>query len=757
MKFLKIILMLGMVVPLQGMQRFLPAMRCAAAAYKNKLQSPVHHLHDLAQIKGAYLLGAKTPLIGHLTDLKINDVAHYRSMLAEGLQADRGYRNVTPILQSLFYQNPVDQKISVTQNDKSVVRALPPTGIAYLLYNYSLPADKTKDDALIEQWYQKYATLQDQINEPFSRGSFGKKARQFLKNFRTMAQTIKPEQLSSILLTVLFKNAYDKKDLQEFATECGVTLPAESYTEEDFLAFEEKFQKKEFHSLSCQEFEQFLYWFSVKQGSRVAAYNTELLKAPSVSCGYKGQPARALCVEESIRTFFNTLLYNPDTKQLDISLLPSKIQSSCDHKLVQFIQKYKTLEKNVQKDTESAQDFLDLVSDKPGILYYQGKNYELDSCLKNTLNLLKYLFGLPTIKSYKELGDELCTDTRTITFTEDVANRKVTFGIYKKDEKIFMIELALCLDSGHAFSVFTRDDNFSFNAKSTIQNNTHSIHHDLLSFSPWVFSSHDFKTIAPDAFKELIEQNDFIIDKYFIQKMLSLLYDKDSINREVIFNILMDNFDLLNVKSLYEWTIRSFFKKAFEELDDQNLSLRIAEKLVAQGYHFSAYDISYSIISKNKDKVLPFCLEHAEDDISSIDHVAIALQYNASGCLKILIDKGFVSDKVSLFYKAFDYKSASCLAVLIENDPNLLKTKHPKSGESPLNYAIYQSRFNYEYYKSGIVFKVLIDAGADMYEIDKKTGKTLLYKMKTSCYDKAFLEYLKSKENIFKLLSTYFN
>lgn len=766
MKFLKVLIVLGMVLPLQAMQRLATGARFAVAAVarnqaqvvKNQFQVRSRSLQDFAHIKGAYLLGARSPLIGHLADLEVKDSSNcivYPSMIAQGLHPTHEDKSVTHLLQSLFYQNPVDQKISVTQHDKGMIRAIPPAGIAYLLDN----PGKQNDDTFIEQWYQKYKTMQDDINQPFSQTSFTKKAKQFLKNFKIMAQTAKPEQVSSVLLSVLFKNARDKKDLQEFATCYGVTLPEENYTEADFIEFEKRIREDLRNLSSVENIELCSYWLlkNEEYNSREIVYDIQLLRVPGISLEYKGQPVRALCVEETIRTFLNTLLYNPITKQLDISLLPQKVQSSCNQELLQFIEKYKTLERSDLIDKESAQDFLNLVSNKLGITYYNGKNYELASSLDNTLNLLKDLFGLPAVTSYQELAEVLSTDTRTITFVSDSNGRDVVFGIYKKDDKKLYVELMLHFDLGHSYSRFKIVSNNS-GLESIIQGAFSYISTAPLILSPWIFNDLDFKTVSPAAFEKLLAEKPCTIDRLFFAKMNDL---PDHKRTQELLKILINKLDTLDMQlSLNE--CREFFLKLFMSVaDDQVSALKVAEKLIATGYRFSANDI-HSVINKNKYLILPFCLEHAESDISSIDHVGTAISYDAAECLKILIDKGFVSGiestvksrawsipRSACIERIFDFNSGGCLKVFIDTgfvskaemvnyfykslqkcavscikafvEGGILKNLNTTE-ESPLFYAFYNSS-DLKYRRA--IFKILIDAGENVYQVDEH-GRTIL-------------------------------
>lgn len=723
------------------MQRLVTGARFAAAGMaknqahglKNQFQAQARSLQDFAYIKGSYLLGSRTPLIGHLTDLEVKDSSNrivYPSMIAQGLNPNNENKPVTQLLQSLFHQNPIDQKITVTQHDKGMIRAIPPAGIAYLLDN----PGKQNDDTFIEQWYQKYVTFQDQINQPFSQVSFTKKARQFLKNFRAAAQTVKPEQVSSVLLSVLFKNARDKKDLQEFATCYGVMLPEENYTKADFIEFEKRIREGEVPSSnlsSLENLEQCSYWLlkNEEYNSGELVYDTKLLRVPGISLGYKGQPLRALCVEETIRTFLNTLLYNPITKQLDISLLPQKVQSSCNQDLLQFIEKYKTFERSDLIDKQSAQDFLNLVSNKLGITYYNGKNYELASSLDNTLNLLKDLFGLPAITSYQELAEVLSTDTRTITFVSDSNGRDVVFGIYKN------VELMLHFDLGHSYSRFKIVSNNS-GLESIIQGAFSYISTAPLILSPWIFNDLDFKTVSPAAFEELLAQKDCVIDPLFFAKMAGGVRD-NSKNQELL-TILINKLESLDIQ-LPPNQLKEFFF-GLMGVNDELSSLKAAEKLVATGYRFSAHDISDEIIACNKHFILPFCLEHTIENILSIDHAAMAVSYNAAECLKILIDKGYVYDNgtrvIDLFNEAIPQSdTGDCLKILLEWKPYLAQS----SGARPLFIALASGR-------SVSIFKILIEAGCNFYGIDEFGRVAIDLIKKRFKHDDLFLDYLKSKE-----------
>ncbi len=68
--------------------------------------------------------------------------------------------------------------------------------------------------------------------------------------------------------------------------------------------------------------------------------------------------------------------------------------------------------------------------------------------------------------------------------------------------------------------------------------------------------------------------------------------------------------------------------------------------------------------------------------------------------------------KAPVFYNLLKgYNNESFVKVLVESEPSLLQSRHPEGNQSPLFYALAN-------HAGEKVFKALIDAGADLYEVN---------------------------------------
>ncbi len=135
---------------LHAMQPFARIARSGMSSYLGH-EAASRSLHDIAHIKGLHRLGIHSPALGALalTPLKLSDSLSKTLMEKAYQEQNTALGSLT---RSLFHQNPVDRKIEVTQYEKYMIRALPPTAIAHLIQAATAGKEKMKEETLIDSW-----------------------------------------------------------------------------------------------------------------------------------------------------------------------------------------------------------------------------------------------------------------------------------------------------------------------------------------------------------------------------------------------------------------------------------------------------------------------------------------------------------------------------------------------------------------------------------------------------------------------------
>ncbi len=130
--------------------------------------------------------------------------------------------------------------------------------------------------------------------------------------------------------------------------------------------------------------------------------------------GYKDQPAVADCVEASLlEAFVNMILYNPETKKYDLSLVSDKINP---HKeFLEFLEK--VTQKNLN-DQPIRTTWMEVLSGHHFIEYDRSDNYEMLPTLDNVLNIVNHLYGIHA-KNFKELSELVSSPKQKVTIELD--------------------------------------------------------------------------------------------------------------------------------------------------------------------------------------------------------------------------------------------------------------------------------------------------------------------------------------------------
>ena len=132
------------------------------------------------------------------------------------------------------------------------------------------------------------------------------------------------------------------------------------------------------------------------------------------------------CTEATIRSLMNSILYNPETEKLAITMLPLEIQKTMGQKFKDFIEKYPA-PTATNYYGNSLKEWLDLVSGLDEVIYKNktGKDaYEISAGAgpKNIVTALNHIFGtkadsFETFATAVEVKDDNDAVIRKISFT----------------------------------------------------------------------------------------------------------------------------------------------------------------------------------------------------------------------------------------------------------------------------------------------------------------------------------------------------
>ena len=281
----------------------------------------------------------------------------------------------------------------------------------------------------VKQWHQQHYKTLNRFKDP-------KDFKKELKKIAHESTQQNPQTVQDHFNLAVYLKGHTQDDLTHFYDGLGIayeksgkTLNTHTITPCDVTTLSQQEKSAEFENA----------FFILKNTSDLSA-----LRVPSIHAGYKGQPAKPLCIEESIRGLLQTMLYNPETKQLSLSALPKELTPSDQ------LQTFINHNANVNNEgyyKDSAKAWLDTVSNLPGVKYqnnsHQG-NYELSSGEQNVISVLNNLLGTKAA-SLQELATTLSTPERTINITPAAHNQFKTSVSHNN----YTASGLLTLNSGH--------------------------------------------------------------------------------------------------------------------------------------------------------------------------------------------------------------------------------------------------------------------------------------------------------------------
>lgn len=346
----------------------------------------------------------------------------------------------------------------------------------------------------------------------------------FLRKFQEQAKDISPLQVSTLLLSLLYKTADTRAHLADFASHFSVNLADETYTEKDFKELEIFFQNQllEENEITPELIEKMIFWLIKHQQKGSVHIDVSSLITDRVSLSYKGPFIRPLCAEETLRTMINLFLFNSTTELLDVSVLPPALAQEGKKRNPNF---YAFIEQNANTKQsnyyeKTAAEWLALVSEVPGIIYKQPENFEVKSSPDQILKLLCHLLGISSCTSYKELSQLLSTPNRTVTLEQKDTEVLLSIAEKTSEMKEILITARAHFPSGHA-TIQVQDGDLSDTALYSIETVLSlTMSEKPLQFLPASFM--DMKTISAESFKGIIaQQKELLINHKFLEKILT--------------------------------------------------------------------------------------------------------------------------------------------------------------------------------------------------------------------------------------------
>ena len=295
----------------------------------------------------------------------------------------------------------------------------------------------------------KFLTLHNP-NTIKKESDFRNELRRLFKEMESCNRTL----LKTMILALVYMESQSRDDLNTYAIAMGAP-PLIELSEKDTVEITAPLSFS--NPLADYNPIEWIELLTIKMGAK---HNYEELITPFLRQSYKGSPITPFCVEQSVQTIINFLLYNPRTKTLDYSLLPESLYTSKEFStslFAEFLKKHNDpYIKNYYQ--QSSTDFVNLVSDRSadGILYSK-KNYELASSSENILTVLNSLFAIKTT-TFEELSKALSTPAHRISIKKINSNLDINVIDSSIPEKPF--ELKGFVDIGPLHSFFQSIDSY---------------------------------------------------------------------------------------------------------------------------------------------------------------------------------------------------------------------------------------------------------------------------------------------------------
>lgn len=293
----------------------------------------------------------------------------------------------------------VKQLIEQISHGKPCIELLPSE---IILPDPSNPSKQSNLNEFGKEWWRRYQEQSTGHAQDFKR--LGKRFLALVDN----AYSENKEFVRYLLLAFAYLKSPDAQTVQTFFQLFYPSLKKDCFTEENFKEFEHYFQTVPLTPEQAQQHVEQLVFFLLRRKEG----DLHFLK-PRLQHIKEGQERIALCMEGTVQTIINCILYDPITRQLTTSFLPPTIH--LNPHFLSFIENHKN--PHLQDYySRTLPDWIRLLSHIPHVTY-RHKDKEIKSTTHNLLMVLNYLFGT-NARSYKELSHLLSGAQRRILLEE---------------------------------------------------------------------------------------------------------------------------------------------------------------------------------------------------------------------------------------------------------------------------------------------------------------------------------------------------
>ena len=367
-----------------------------------------------------------------------------------------------PLMEKLFYYR--DGQVLKTHLGHNAVMGLSPEITGYLVR--ILMTDPVLllrlDDSFFEKWHASYMNtpMREENRQLKKISSFKKDAKAFLTILYNYVHEFgKTNETIDLLLSHMMMEIDDAKVVTEaYAQGLGIECTVTYYTDKDY---------KEAYTLVSNNF--------LEPGTIRPLFELIYL-ASSLETGLRSylscdtdyvmyrEKYFAACKEVVIRKIVSLALYNGETHQLDIKMLPESLQKTVSCELKEFVDFYGS---KFPDDEAYKAAFLELIENKKehGI-EYANDIYEITGSIDNCIAILKMLFGIEDAgggssseQFFKVLHLLFDTDKRFIVSQKQEEQDCWNFTLSYFDDDTKSIQVSIEWDaSGHADMEVTLPD-----------------------------------------------------------------------------------------------------------------------------------------------------------------------------------------------------------------------------------------------------------------------------------------------------------
>lgn len=296
------------------------------------------------------------------------------------------------------------------------------------------------------------------------------------------------------------------------------------------------------------------------------------------------------CAEKSLWAIVNLLLYNPDTGKVELSVLPSSVQNTCNPRFAAFLRDYPT--PSIPGYYEKAhKEFLSMVEDLPFIKYeVEGKGAPVYPSAVEIGKLLQYFFG-----TYSSTCKEICAElqeansARTLECIQDT-NEVVKFLVTYKDDAKKNLSGTLQCNPKHAFFVFDTKETFSVRDLTHLaaleRREGHTAGTYVKVVPGYIHRLHNWEMASPDDLVKIIEKYSLTLSDleelspglgFYQDGLVHTIVSKENVQ---LLHFLLKMGCKTSLKNSGGYTPRDYCLEAFNKLSDEDHKKYILMKCI---------------------------------------------------------------------------------------------------------------------------------------------------------------------------------